>query len=458
MKLSALFALALYLLTAVGSLADGELTLDDIFPTDRVLDVQITVADEDWETICHQSRDFISALHESRKFRPIEAPYTYVNASVTIDGIKFPQVGIRKKGFVGSQSTSRPSLKIKLDHIDKKDQIGGLDVLTFNNNLQDRSQVGQFMGYAMFNAAGIPAPRCAYAKVTVNGVSLGIYSHVEAIRKSFLRRAFGNDDGVLYEGPYVDFYPGWEWSLEYKRGNEKRGRKKIKQLVKVLESDDENIEEAIGELVDLDSFYIYWALEGLIGFWDGYSSNSNNFFIYLNPETERFHFIPWGADSVFSGFAEVKPDSKAPISVRTQGLIAYKLYQLESGRERYANTIMSLIENHWNADKLLAEIDRIEAMIKPYLKQSQLVINEKKKKPEHTFARSLKKTRQFIRRRKPDIIQEVANGMPIWEKPPMKPLTIPTSTIKAFSCGCAIGGCVGGAITILMGWIINLLK
>jgi len=499
-KLNIGLGIALCFLVAVNSVATKELTLDNAFPTDRVLDVQITVDEKDWDTIRYQSRDFIPTLDERRKFRPIEAPYTYVDASVTIDEVKFPQVGLRKKGFIGSQSTSRPSLKIKLNHTDKKAQIDGLTNLTLNNNLQDRSLVAQFMGYAMFNAVGLPAPRCAYAKVIVNGTSLGIYSHVETIRKPFLKRVFGNDDGTLYEGPYVDFYPGWEGSFEYKTGNEKRGRKKIKQLIKVLESEDEksfgwesrgflkekgdNIEEAIGELINLDSFYTFWALEGLLGFWDGYSGNHNNFFIYLNPETDKslggkagcrplpsanpdfptlegkgdkFHFIPWGADSVFTRFGEFNHEPHAPISVKTQGLIAHKLYQLKSGRERYAKTIMDIIERCWDEEELLAETDRIEAMIKPHLVQSQLVINEKKKKPEHTFAGSLEKTREFIRQRRADITQETINGMPEWTKPPSKPLTIPTGKIKTFSCGCATGGCIGSVITILIGWIIERL-
>ena len=46
-----------------------ELTLDDVFPTDRVIDVQITVSEQDWDTIRYQSRDFVSALNEKRQFR-----------------------------------------------------------------------------------------------------------------------------------------------------------------------------------------------------------------------------------------------------------------------------------------------------------------------------------------------------------------------------------------------------
>lgn len=53
---------ALMLLCAAVSAADKTLTLDELFPADRVLDVQITVAVKDWDRIRRQSRDFVSAL------------------------------------------------------------------------------------------------------------------------------------------------------------------------------------------------------------------------------------------------------------------------------------------------------------------------------------------------------------------------------------------------------------
>ncbi len=413
---------------AVCSSDAKELTFDDIFPMDRVLDVQITVSEQDWNKIRHQSRNFVQVLNKSRQFEPPEHPYTYVEASVSIDGVEFPKVGIRKKGFIGSQSDTRPSLKIKLNHVDKKGEIDGLTNLTLNNNQQDASQVSQFMGYALFNAIGSPAPRCAYAKVTVNGKNLGIYSHVESMRKPLRIRAFGNGKGVVYESSVVDFYKEWENSFEHKRGNDERGRKKIKALIDVL-ADDQVTEEAIGEHVDLDSFYRFWATEGLLGFWDGYSGNNNNFFVYLNPETDKFHFLPWGADSLFTKFSilghQRNPD--APISVKTQGLIAYKLYQLEEGRERYAKTMMDILENHWNEVQLIAEVDRISVMIEPHMIPAQRSFQEKERwdgGETISFSEKLDETRHFIRTRKSEILAEITGGMPIWKRRPNPPIVM----------------------------------
>ena len=409
---SATVGLAAFVLAATGLAADKKLTLAELFPADRVLDVQITVAEKDWEKIRHQSRNFVSALHEKRKTKPIDGPYEYVNADVTIDGVKFGKVGLRKKGFIGSQSTSRPSLKIKLNHTDKERNIGGLTNLTMNNNKQDGSIVSQYMGYAIFNAAGSTAPRCAFAKVTVNGKNLGIYSHVESMRKPLLARGFGNDAGTLYEGTVVDFYEDWEGSLEHKRGDDKPGREKIRQLIQLLESEEAS-EEAIGRLVDLDSFYRFWAIEGLLGFWDGYSGNANNFFIYLNPKTDRFHFMPWGADALFRKRSMLNFNFRAPGSVKTKGRVAYRLYQLPEGRERYRKTLHALLNEHWDEDKLLAECDRIEALIQPHLSREQ-----------QRFSRSLDGTRDFIEARRRDLMKETGGGMPEWRKEPKAPPVI----------------------------------
>lgn len=593
MKLKITLLVTFCAFTATHDATAGELSLDDLFPTDRVLDVQITVSKENWDTIRKQSRNFATALAEGRKEKPLPRPYTYVEASVTIDGVEFPQVGIRKKGFIGSQSRSRPSLKIKLNHVDPESTIAGLNNLTLNNNKQDESLVSQFMGYSLFNAAGSPAPRCAYANVTVNGKNLGVYSHVESMRKPLLKRGFGNDEGTLYEGTVADFYEGWQGSFDRKTGEDETGREKIKQLIDALnatgdtvlvgpdsearawvpdsgafddkwmakkfddsswvkgrggagydngsdykhllasgfdfnrqlyrqctsvylrlpfqlarlkkikdlilrvkfddgfvaylnghrvasakapdkprwnsaatENNDDRaalnfqsfyisehidklkkganvlaihglnvrknssdmliiaelrssktrVGQALAKLVDLDAFYKFWAIESLLGFWDGYSGNKNNFMFYLNPEGGKFHFLPWGADSLFETYSRIDPDRRVPLSVKTSGLIANRLYQQSEGRKRYLKTLTSILDKHWNEKKLLAETDRIEALLTPHVKKAR---------SQRKFSRALKKTRDFIGKRRKKIVKETANGMPIWTKAPSAPILIP---------------------------------
>jgi len=579
-----------------GRAQDGSpLTLDKLFSADHVLQVEITVPEEDWDTIRKQRRDFGSALSSARKYEAPESPYTYVTAAVTIDGVTFPKVGLRKKGFFGSQNSRRPSLKIKLDQVTPHPGIGGLRTLTFNNNNQDPVGLSQFMGYALFEASGSPAPRCSYAKITVNGNNLGIYSHVESARRPLAKRGFGDDRGTLFEGTVVDFYNGWEGSFERKFGSERRGRARIKDLITTLSgghlgdpsevimptdvrgrawvptdaSHDENwmspefddsswregrngagfegqkgfeeliseefnftemmeartttlylrfpfevadpaaalakgrlvlrmkyddgfvaylnghkvgernapktpqwnskatsangdpsaltfeavdlsahasrlkkgrnvlaihgmnsskfssdmlmlaelrtttydFQEEIAKVVDLDAFYRYWAMEGLLGFWDGYSGNANNYFVYLNPKNNKFHFVPWGADALFQKFSMIDRNRNVPLSVKLKGLLGYRLYQTEAGRKRYRAALMKLLKEHWDEDKLLAETDRIHAMLKPHQNDGG----------RRSYDSSRNKVREFIRTRKAELLDEIKDGMPVWTKAPTPP-------------------------------------
>ena len=48
---------------------------------------------------------------------------------------------------------------------------------------------------------------------------------------------------------------------------------------------------------------------------------------------------------------------RAPISVKTRGLIAYRLYQSRAGRDRYAKTMRRLLDKYWDEKALLLTSD-----------------------------------------------------------------------------------------------------
>lgn len=88
----------------------AQLNADDLFKIDHVVRIEIQVAEDDWDQMRRQSRDFMKSL---RQTTPPGKPFDYVKADVTIDGVEIKGVGIRKKGFFGSLDEKRPSIKIK---------------------------------------------------------------------------------------------------------------------------------------------------------------------------------------------------------------------------------------------------------------------------------------------------------------------------------------------------------
>jgi len=182
-----------------------------------------------------------------------------------------------------------------------------------------------------------------------------------------------------------------------------------------LQTSDFKFEEEIWNLIDEESFYTFWAMEGLLSFWDGYSGNHNNFFIYLNPETNKLHFLPWGADAMFEKYSPLGVDRRSPRSVRTIGILAYKLYQIPEVRKKYAARMKQLLNEHWDEDKLLAETLRIEKMVDPHVSGSQRGWFFDRKVDYESI-------REFISKRRADIEREISGeDMPIWDTPPKLP-------------------------------------
>ena len=347
-----LLAFALHVLSAsqVRCEERRDLTEESLFAADRLGKIEITIAASDWDYLRSQTRSMAAALSKGELSK---SPYRYFKADVVIDGVRFESVGIRKKGFLGSQDDIRPSLKIKLNEYQDNGRIGNLDRLTLNNNKQDATVAYQFLGYRLYREAGLPAPRCGLAEVFVNGESLGVYSNVESVKKPFLKNEFGDDSGDLYEGTYPpDVYPDRIIRFEVKTNDDDADRAELMAIAKLLEDPGDDLVEQLEKHVDMGQFHRFWAMESIIGFWDGYCANQNNFFVYVNPMDSRLHFMPWGLDSAFSE-SILTPFNPGPASVKARGRLPFLLYQDEKTRKRHVETVRQLLDSVWNEKELV---------------------------------------------------------------------------------------------------------
>ena len=342
------------------------LTAGELFDSTKVMHVEVTMDPGDFKTLSSQRRSSQEAFED-----PTAKPYTYFKGDISINGHAIKDVGIRTKGFLGSPDSVRPGLKIKFDEfVEQESPIEGLERLTLNNNKQDRALVSQFLTYKLFRDAGIMAPRVAFAAVTVNGKYLGVYSHVESIRKPFLQHSFGNDEGNLYEGTLTDYYPkSIEW-FERKTNKDNDDRSQLLALSTLLDREDPTVPE-ISQHVELGYFFRYWAIESLIHFWDGYTQNQNNFYVYENPADNLTYFVPWGADSCFTEGGRWRREASSAVSVRATSILANRLFHIEGVPDEYRSAMLDVLGEAWDEQSLLAEIDRIEKLLHDYIDFSQ---------------------------------------------------------------------------------------
>ena len=176
-------------------------TSDTLFEADRVMQVDIEMDPEDYQALRSEGRVLGHLAFNCAN----EFEWTHFRAKVSVDGEVVDDVDIRKKGFLGSITANRPSFKLNFDTHKPGRRLHSLKRMTLNNNRQDPGNARQCLSYDMFRAAGLPAPRCGYARVTMNGKDLGVYSHIESVKKHFLRRNFSSDAGNLYEAQLCDF-------------------------------------------------------------------------------------------------------------------------------------------------------------------------------------------------------------------------------------------------------------
>jgi hypothetical protein len=372
---------------------------DQLFDPDEILQVDITLDPDDWDLIRHQERSILDIFGVGCLEQPFASPYTYVEGDVVVDGVEIDRVGVRKKGFLGSLDDEKPSLKVKFDEYVAGQHLYGLGRLTLNNCKQDPSLVRQCIGYSVFAEAGLAAPRCNFARVSVNGADLGIYAHVESVKKQFLRRHYESDEGHLYEGTLSDFREGWTGTFEKKTNKDDPAGEDIQALTEAIDVEDAQLLTSINPLVDLDQFYSFWATEVLIGHWDGYTANTNNFFVYHVPGSDKFEFIPWGIDAILIGGDEAPPIR----SVFATGVLPWRLYQIPEARDEYVSRLEELLLTVWDEAALLAEVDRMEALLASYV--------------DEDVADAIDGVRDFVSSQREIIEDELAGGPPEWTEP-----------------------------------------
>lgn len=325
----------------------------EFFDRDKVLQVDIQMDEADYETLRFEGRTMGDLL--SGCFRDFE--YTNFQADVSIDGNMIPNVGIRKKGFLGSLSPSRPSLKLNFSVNDAGSSYLSMQRMTLNNNRQDASATRQCITYQLFGNAGLIAPRCNFAKVSVNGQDLGYYSNVEGIDESFLRRNFDNAGGNLYEAQLAGFAPIRKDSFELKTNERVNDRSDLDTVVNALAADDDNLLPLLEQVLDLDQFMEFWAMEIITGHWDGATGDTNNnYFIYNDPQSQRFSYIPWGTDGALSPRAGL---NGGEFPIWHVSFLSNRLYNIPEIRARLFENVDRLLDEIFDEAAITEEMDRI---------------------------------------------------------------------------------------------------
>jgi spore coat protein CotH len=201
-----------------------------------VADIHIVMKDSDWQGL---QADPLSKQ--------------YVRANFMCNGQLYENVAVRTKGensLEHSAENGRLPLKIDLNFFNVAQEFQGIKKLSLNNCYKDPSFMREILGYRLFERMGIPTPKNAFAYVRVNDTNLGLYTMVEQVEKTFLRREFADSSGDLYKPQGLAGLLNWTKD-NLSNNNKKTDPKATSENIKKINSNINVGGTRLGELVDV---------------------------------------------------------------------------------------------------------------------------------------------------------------------------------------------------------------
>lgn len=322
------------------------------FPVDggaTVSTVEQFYSDEEvWSVNLRLSRDAVERLKQT--------PKEYVQGDVQIGNSIFKDVGIRLKGSFSFQNLDgKSSFKVKFNRYHPDQRFVGLEKVTFNNMRQDRSMVHERLAYNVFRAAGVPAPRSGYVRVSLNGQLYGLYANIETMDDRFLKANYEDGKGNLYEAPWgADLEEDAIDKYEQDEGDD-TSRRDLEELLEWVSRPGDDIFFDENTPLNTDEFLRFVAVEAIIGHWDGYWK-ANNYFIYNESSRPEWTFLPWGLDGTFD--RDLQPFSSG-------GVLAEKCFASIPCMAEYGRIGLEVLQTYEDLD-LRSLVNRIKTLIRPH--------------------------------------------------------------------------------------------
>ncbi|MEI7028178.1 CotH kinase family protein [Paenibacillus sp. y28] len=270
---------------------------ESLFEGDRIMDVKVTIADEDWQSILASPLD-----------------KEYKQATVEVDGNVLENVGFSTKGnltlkaVAGMSDSDRYSFRLKFDKYDKSQTLLGLDKMVLNNSYSDPSFLREYLHYEALRKIGMDVPLTVFTNLYINGELYGFYVGVEAVDDSYLKRNYGEgyEEGVLYdtdEKSYLQYEAGSEYeSITYDGGTEDN-KASLKHFIQTLNEMPAGEKGDIESVLNVDSALQYIAANAVLGNYDSYNGDKGHNYMLYGDASGKYTVVPWDFNMSFNGYS-----------------------------------------------------------------------------------------------------------------------------------------------------------
>jgi putative membrane-bound dehydrogenase-like protein len=321
--------------------------------------------------------------------------FPWVTGSVTIDGRELREVGIRYDGgityFMSAFGLKRP-IEVRLTGED----FAGAKSLRLHAMPLDPAKAREVLAFSIFKDIGVPVPRTAFAEVTLDVPGrydeefLGLYTVVEGIDDPFLTRHFRSAEGLLMEPFGVrgigHFGSNWErYEDRYHPRHAATGdqsQRVIEFARLVNEATDEEFRAQIDSFIDRSAFLRFWAANALTSNLESFFALGHNYHLYLDPHTNRFHFLPDELEFSFANFllmgsADELMDLRLTHPYPGENQLPDRLLAIDEVRQQYLDLLRNLLSREFTEQKLLARIAAIDGATRPVREREARAVMER---------------------------------------------------------------------------------
>ncbi|MGB1240959.1 MAG: CotH kinase family protein [Chitinophagales bacterium] len=232
------------------------------------------------------------------------------------------KVGFKLKGMnSANRNITKKSFEVVFDSFEKNMEFHGLQRLVLEGQHKDPTMMRAKIAADLFQEMKVITPKANHVQVYINGIYHGVYLNVEPVDEKFLKERFGNKNGNLYEastnaslgylGVEANRYKMVQDGKRVYQLKTNAGQDDYSDLANFINrlhlSDEKSFQTNIDRVFNVDMFLRTMAVDIFIGNWEGYSFNIGNYYLYHNPRTDKFEYIPYQLENTF-GIDELSQD------------------------------------------------------------------------------------------------------------------------------------------------------
>ena len=335
-------------------------SFNEAFLQDEVASISITIDPDSLLAM-------YSNLGNSHEF-PAAMVYTFSSGFSAYSGI-----GVRFRGNT-SLNAQKKSFKIIVDkYVDQN--FYGLNELNLISNQNDPSILRAKLCWDFFREAGLPACRTSYIKVYVNNAYVGVYLNVEQIDNRFADKRFDDGTGnlwkclwgsdLMYQGTSPTLYTNDSYDLV--ENEFQNNYSELAHFIDVLNNTSITLLPCeLEKVFNVHDYLKIMAADMLLGNWDNYIFNQNNFYLYHNEKSGKLEYIPYDLDNTL-GIDWVNVDwaqrNLYTWTTSSNRPLFTRLLQIPAYRNEFSNYVNEFAATTFNANAIELQAQQIQNII-----------------------------------------------------------------------------------------------